>query len=37
MTHGRVNPAHTLDQQGITGLGSVYYNMLEPALSLIHI
>ncbi|GAB5448844.1 phosphoenolpyruvate carboxykinase [Gymnodinialimonas sp.] len=32
MTHGRVNPAHTLDQQGITGLGSVYYNMLEPAL-----
>lgn len=32
MTHGRVNPAHTLDQQGITGLGSVYYNLLEPAL-----
>ncbi|WP_341863492.1 phosphoenolpyruvate carboxykinase [Gymnodinialimonas sp. 57CJ19] len=32
MTHGRVNPAHTLDQQGILGLGSVYYNMLEPAL-----
>lgn len=32
MTNGRVNPAHTLDQQGITGLGSVYYNMLEPAL-----
>jgi phosphoenolpyruvate carboxykinase (ATP) len=27
-----VNPAHTLDQQGITGLGSVYYNLLEPAL-----
>ncbi|UWQ96114.1 phosphoenolpyruvate carboxykinase [Rhodobacteraceae bacterium M385] len=32
MTHGRVNPAHTLDQQGILGLGSVYYNLLEPAL-----
>ncbi|QXT39700.1 phosphoenolpyruvate carboxykinase [Gymnodinialimonas ceratoperidinii] len=32
MTHGRVNPAHTLDQQGISGLGSVYYNLLEPAL-----
>ncbi len=32
MTHGRVNPAHMLDQQGITGLGSVYYNLLEPAL-----
>lgn len=32
MTNGRVNPAHTLDQQGITGLGSVYYNLLEPAL-----
>ena len=32
MTHGRVNPAHTLDTQGITGLGSVYYNYLEPAL-----
>jgi len=32
MTDGRVNPAHTLDHQGITGLGSVYYNLLEPAL-----
>ncbi len=32
MTHGRVNPAHTLETQGITGLGSVYYNKLEPAL-----
>ncbi|WP_298298102.1 phosphoenolpyruvate carboxykinase [uncultured Litoreibacter sp.] len=32
MTHGRVNPAHTLDTQGITGLGDVYYNYLEPAL-----
>ena len=32
MTQGRVNPEHTLDTQGITGLGSVYYNTLEPAL-----
>ncbi len=32
MAHGRVNPAHTLDTQGITGLGDVYYNYLEPAL-----
>ncbi|OAN79070.1 phosphoenolpyruvate carboxykinase (ATP) [Jannaschia sp. EhC01] len=32
MSRGRMNPAHTLDQQGITGLGSVYYNLLEPAL-----
>ncbi|MBF9050837.1 phosphoenolpyruvate carboxykinase [Roseobacter sp. HKCCD9010] len=32
MTIGRVNPAETLDQQGITGLGTVYYNLLEPAL-----
>ncbi|MCT8159280.1 phosphoenolpyruvate carboxykinase [Pseudoruegeria sp. SHC-113] len=32
MTHGRVNPAFTLDDQGITGLGNVYYNYLEPAL-----
>lgn len=32
MTHGRVNPAQTLDKQGITGLGGVYYNYLEPAL-----
>ena len=32
MITGRVNPAHTLDTQGITGLGSVYYNYLEPAL-----
>ncbi|MEJ6395654.1 phosphoenolpyruvate carboxykinase [Gymnodinialimonas sp. 2305UL16-5] len=32
MTNGRVNPAHTLETQGITGLGSVYYNLLEPAL-----
>ncbi|MCY4335613.1 MAG: phosphoenolpyruvate carboxykinase [Litoreibacter sp.] len=32
MTQGRVNPAHTLETQGINGLGSVYYNYLEPAL-----
>ena len=29
---GRVNPAHTLESQGITGLGNVYYNQIEPAL-----
>ena len=32
MTTGRVNPANTLDQQGMTGLGRVYYNLPEPAL-----
>ncbi|NUB44571.1 phosphoenolpyruvate carboxykinase [Fertoebacter nigrum] len=32
MTIGRVNPAQRLDDQGITGLGNVYYNMIEPAL-----
>ncbi len=32
MMNGRVNPSHTLEQQGITGLGNVYYNDLEPAL-----
>ena len=32
MQHGRVNPAKTLDDQGITGLGQVYYNLTEPAL-----
>ncbi len=32
MTTGRVNPAHRLEDQGITGLGNVYYNLLEPAL-----
>jgi phosphoenolpyruvate carboxykinase (ATP) len=32
MTQGRVNPAHTLETQGITGLGDVFYNSLEPAL-----
>ena len=32
MTSGRVNPKFTLDDQGITGLGAVYYNLMEPAL-----
>ncbi|MCL4187203.1 MAG: phosphoenolpyruvate carboxykinase [Rhodobacteraceae bacterium] len=32
MTHGRVNPAHRLEDQGITGLGAVYYNLTEPVL-----
>ncbi len=32
MDHGRVNPTMKLDHQGITGLGAVYYNLLEPDL-----
>ena len=32
MTIGRVNPKYRLEDQGISGLGSVYYNLLEPAL-----
>ncbi|WP_172327809.1 phosphoenolpyruvate carboxykinase [Mangrovicoccus sp. HB161399] len=32
MDIGRVNPAHKLEDQGITGLGTVYYNLMEPAL-----
>ncbi|WP_126978420.1 phosphoenolpyruvate carboxykinase [Frigidibacter oleivorans] len=32
MTIGRVNPAHRLEDQGINGLGNVYYNLIEPAL-----
>ncbi|WP_208353863.1 phosphoenolpyruvate carboxykinase [Pseudaestuariivita rosea] len=32
MTLGRVNPNQKLDDQGITGLGAVYYNLTEPAL-----
>ncbi len=32
MSIGRVNPASRLEDQGITGLGNVYYNLLEPAL-----
>ena len=32
MTIGHVNPACRLEDQGIAGLGKVYYNLLEPAL-----
>ena len=32
MTIGRVNPDQTLEAQGISGLGQVYYNLLEPAI-----
>jgi phosphoenolpyruvate carboxykinase (ATP) len=32
MTTVRVNPSQTLEAQGITGLGAVHYNLLEPAL-----
>ncbi len=32
MDTGRVNPKCRLEDQGITGLGAVYYNLLEPAL-----
>ncbi len=32
MTEPRVNPNCRLEDQGITGLGNVYYNLLEPAL-----
>ena len=32
MTMARVNPAQTVETQGMTGLGSVHYNLLEPAL-----
>ncbi|MGN0931572.1 phosphoenolpyruvate carboxykinase [Falsigemmobacter intermedius] len=32
MDHGRVNPARKLEDQGISGLGNVYYNLIEPAL-----
>ena len=32
MNTGRVNPSQTLENQGIKGLGSVYYNQIEPAL-----
>ncbi|MHA7876947.1 phosphoenolpyruvate carboxykinase [Roseivivax sp.] len=32
MTSGRVNPNFRLEDQGIEGLGNVYYNQLEPAL-----
>ncbi len=32
MTFGRVNPQFQLIDQGIEGLGDVYYNLIEPAL-----
>ena len=32
MSIGRVNPASRLEEQGITGLGRVFYNFREPAL-----
>jgi phosphoenolpyruvate carboxykinase (ATP) len=32
MTFGRVNPHFRLEDQGIEGLGNVYYNLKEPAL-----
>ena len=32
MINGRVNPANRLEDQGISGLGNVYYNLIEPAL-----
>lgn len=32
MTLGRVNPKFRLEDQGIEGLGNVYYNLMEPAL-----
>ncbi len=32
MTHGRVNPEFQLEDQGIEGLGTVYYNLIEPDL-----
>ena len=32
MTYGRANPIMRLEDQGISGLGNVYYNLIEPAL-----
>ena len=32
MVYGRVNPQFRLEDQGISGLGQVYYNLIEPAL-----
>ncbi len=32
MTSGRVNPNFRLEDQGISGLGTAHYNLLEPAL-----
>jgi len=32
MTEGRVNPTQSLEAQGMSGLGTVYYNLIEPDL-----
>ncbi len=32
MTQGQVNPKFRLEDQGIEGLGNVYYNLIEPSL-----
>ncbi|RVV97511.1 phosphoenolpyruvate carboxykinase [Mesobaculum littorinae] len=32
MTTGRVNPTQRLEDQGVSGLGNVYYNLTEPDL-----
>ena len=32
METGRVNPKCKIDTLGVSGLGHVYYNLLEPAL-----
>ena len=32
MSQGRVNPSKKLEDQGIEGLGEVYYNLIEPDL-----
>ena len=32
MTSARVNPSQRLEDQGISGLGNVHYNLIEPAL-----
>lgn len=32
MAEGRVNPNFTLEHQGISGLGDVYYNLIEPSV-----
>ncbi|OIP85972.1 MAG: phosphoenolpyruvate carboxykinase (ATP) [Rhodobacterales bacterium CG2_30_65_12] len=32
MSTGRVNPAQRLEDQGLSGLGTVYYNLIEPQL-----
>ena len=32
MGQGRVNPDQTLEHQGISGLGEVYYNLIEMAI-----